>query len=89
MIAGNIRPLQAATIVSVLSMVYLPLYFAFFFRGFPSASTLHIVSLFSPLIPVMTTLLAIPLLAEVPTPMQWLGVALVALGMVTDWRLLS
>ena len=115
----NVRPLQATTIISVLSMIYLPLYFAFFYRGFATASTTHILlqvgyqglgmsiaalylvtfavrrlgaqltSLFSPLIPVMTTMMAVPLLGEVPTPSQWVGVALVAIGMVTDWRLSS
>jgi len=37
----------------------------------------------------MTTLLAVPLLAEVPTPSQCTGVAIVVAGMVTDWRLAS
>ena len=115
----EVRPLQSTAIISVLSMIYLPVYFAFFYRGFASASTLHIVSqaafqglgmsigglylvmfavrrlgaqltaLFSPLIPGMTTLLAVPLLGEVPTAAQWVGVALVVAGMVTDWRLSS
>ena len=115
----DVQPLQSTTVISVLSMIYLPLYFAFFYRGFTSASILHVVSqaafqglgmsiaalylvtfavrrlgaqltsLFSPLIPVMTTLLAVPLLAEVPTAVQWIGVALVAVGMVTDWTLSS
>ena len=49
----------------------------------------QLTALFSPLIPVMTTLLAVPLLAEIPTAAQWAGVALVAAGMVTDWRLSS
>jgi drug/metabolite transporter (DMT)-like permease len=113
----EVRPLQAAAIISVLSTVFVPFYFVFIYRGFASVSTLHLVSqaafqglgmslaglygitfavrrlgaqltsLFSPLIPVMTTLLAIPLLSEVPTPAQWVGVALVAGGMLTDWRL--
>jgi drug/metabolite transporter (DMT)-like permease len=115
----EVRPMQTATIISVLSMIYVPVYLAFFYRGFGSASTAHVLaqaayqglinsiialylitfavrrlgaqltSLFSPLIPVMTTLLAVPLLAEVPTPAQWAGVAIVAAGMVTDWRLSS
>jgi len=115
----DVRPLQAAAIVSVLSMIYLPVYLVFFYKGFASVSALHILSqaafqglamsltalylltfairrlgaqlasLFSPLIPVMTTLLAVPLLGEVPTPSQWAGVALVVVGMVTDWRLSS
>src|SRR5262249_13397300 len=110
---------QAASIISVLSMIYVPVYLLFFYRGFGSASALHVVaqaafqglvnsivalylitfavrrlgaqltSLFSPLIPVMAQLLAGPLLAEVPTPAQWTGVAIVAAGMVTDWRLSS
>jgi len=115
----EVRPAHAATIISVLSMIYVPIYFLFFYRGFGSVSLPHILaqaafqgflmslaalyfitfavrrlgaqltSLFSPMIPVMTTLLAVPLLAEIPTAAQWAGVALVAAGMVTDWRLSS
>src|SRR5438045_2909274 len=40
----NVRPLQAAAIVSVLSMVYLPVYLVFFYRGFAGVSMLHIAS---------------------------------------------
>ena len=40
----DVRPLQAATIISVLSMAYVPLYLVWFYRGFGSASTLHVVA---------------------------------------------
>ena len=83
----QVKPLQATTIVCVISMFYLPFYILFFYQGLESASTIHIMSqaiyqgvfnavialflltyaieklgaqltaLFSPLIPVLTTLL--------------------------------
>src|SRR5581483_5334959 len=43
----------------------------------------QLTALFSPAIPVLTTLLAIPLLGEVPTLGQWFGVAIVFLGMTS------
>lgn len=46
-----------------------------------------IVGRFPPLIPVTGTLLAIPMLGEVPAPLQWLGIALIVGGLfVTSWR---
>jgi drug/metabolite transporter (DMT)-like permease len=108
----EVRPLQAAAIVSVISMVYLPVYFAVWYRGV-AASLPHVVAqaflqgvfnsavaivlltfavrrlgaqltaLFSPAIPVLTTLLAIPLLGEVPTVGQWMGVLMVFAGMLS------
>lgn len=46
-----------------------------------------VVGRFPPLIPVTGTLLAIPFLAEVPAPLQWLGIALIVGGLfVTSWR---
>ncbi len=46
-----------------------------------------VVGRFPPLIPVTGTLLAIPLLGEVPAPLQWLGIALIVGGLfVTSWR---
>ena len=108
----DVRPLQAAAIVSVISMVYLPAYFALWYHGvaasvphmigqailqgvFNSAIAIilltfavrrlgaQIAALFSPAIPVLTTLLAIPLLGEVPTPAQWMGVLIVFAGMLS------
>ena len=106
-----LRPLQSAAIVSVISMIYLPFYFALSFRGFPSVSMTHIVlqavfqgviaaigtvclityavhtlgaqrtALFSPLVPVMTTLLALWALAETVTISQCAGVLMVTVGM--------
>jgi drug/metabolite transporter (DMT)-like permease len=109
----NVKPLQAAAIVSVLSMVYVPGYVLFGYDGFPATSIAHVIvqavlqgvinsvvalylvtyavqklgaqlaALFSPLIPVITTLLAIPLLGEIPGALQWIGIVIVVLGMVS------
>lgn len=108
----QVRPLQAAAVVSVLSLGYLPIYFAFWYHGV-TASVPHVLgqaalqgwgnsavaimlltfairrigaqrtALFSPLIPVLTALLAIPLLGEVPGAAQWTGIALVVFGMLS------
>jgi drug/metabolite transporter (DMT)-like permease len=108
----DVRPLQAASIVSAISLVYLPVYFGVWHHPI-AASTLHLVSqavlqgvfnsalaivlltfavrrlgaqltaLFSPAIPVLTTLIAIPLLGEVPTVGQWMGVLIVFGGMLS------
>jgi len=107
----EVRPLQSAAIVSVISMAYLPAYFAVWHHGI-AASVPHMVAqavlqgvfnsaiaiflltfavrrlgaqltaLFSPVVPVLTTLLAIPLLGEVPTAGQWIGVLIVFGGML-------
>lgn len=113
----KIDGLRASAIVSVLSLVYLPFYAIFFFRGFDIAPwwvllshafyqgvmnvilglwmwglAAHVlgqsvVGRFPPLIPVTGTLLAIPLLGEVPAPLQWLGIVLIVGGLfVTSWR---
>lgn len=109
----KLRPMQSTAIVSVISLLYLPLYLLFWYSGFGTASLTHIISqaifqgivlsigtlylvtyavqkigaqltsLFSPLVPVLTTLIAIPLLGEIPTLAQWIGVILVVLGMVS------
>ncbi|WP_235595878.1 DMT family transporter [Mastigocoleus testarum] len=108
----ELRPMQSTAIVSVISLLYLPPYLLFWYNGFESASTAHIISqaifqgiimsigtiylvtyavqslgaqltsLFSPLVPVLTTLIAIPLLGEIPTSLQWIGIVLVVLGML-------
>lgn len=41
---------------------------------------------FPPLIPVIGTLSAIPLLGEIPGPLQWLGIALIVGGLVLTTR---
>jgi drug/metabolite transporter (DMT)-like permease len=41
---------------------------------------------FPPLIPVIGTLSAIPLLGELPDPMQWLGIVLIVIGLVLTTR---
>ena len=109
--------LKATAIVSVLSLVYLPIYFLFYFRGFDIAPwwvlALHgfnqgvlnvIVGLwiwswstpvlgpsvagrFPPMIPVVGTLLAIPVLGEIPSGLQIGGIALIIAGLfVASWR---
>ena len=112
-----LRPLQAATIVSVISLLYLPLYLIFFYNGFAAVSLTHVVSqavfqgivnaivtlylvtyavqklgaqltaLFSPLVPILTTLLAISLLGEIPTVLQWTGIVMVVLSMLSAARM--
>ncbi len=46
-------------------------------------------ALFSPLIPVLTTLMAIPALAEIPDLWQWIGIGLVVIGMLSVARMNS
>jgi drug/metabolite transporter (DMT)-like permease len=112
----DLLPMQATAVVSVLSLVYLPVYLVFYYRGLESVSRTHLVAqgiyqglvtsivalslvtyavrtlgaqrtaLFSPLVPVLTTFLAIPLLGEIPTPLQWAGVAIVVAGMLSAAR---
>lgn len=107
----ELRPLQSAAIVSVLSLVYLPPYWLFVHQGFASVPIAHIIfqgifqgiilsigtiylltfavqrlgaqltSLFSPLVPILTTLIAIPLLGEIPSSLQWSGILFVVIGM--------
>lgn len=109
----ELRPMQAAAVVSVISLLYLPPYMLFCYSGFESASVTHVAaqavfqglvnsiatiylvtyavqklgaqltSLFSPLVPVLTTLLAVPLLGEIPAAVQWAGVLVVVLGMLS------
>lgn len=109
--------LVATAIVSVLSLVYLPIYFLFYFRGFDIAPwwvlALHgfnqgvlnvivglwvwgwaahvlgpsVVGRFPPLIPVTGTLLAIPVLGEIPSSLQLAGIVLIIGGLfVASWR---
>lgn len=109
----ELRPMQAAAVVSVISLLYLPPYLAFHYGGFGSASLAHVgaqamfqglinsigtlylltyavrrlgaqlTALFSPLVPVLTALLAVPLLGETLTAAQWAGVSVVVLGMLS------
>ncbi len=109
----ELRPMQSAAIVSVISLLYLPPYLFCSYNGFESASSTHVISqaifqgiilsigtlylftyavqtlgaqltsLFSPLVPVLTTLIAVPLLGEIPTLVQWIGIMLVVLGMLS------
>jgi drug/metabolite transporter (DMT)-like permease len=46
----------------------------------------QLTALFSPTVPLLTTLLAIPLLGEIPTPVQWVGIGLVVVGMLSAAR---
>ncbi len=109
--------LKAVAIVSVLSLLYLPVYALLYFRGFDvvpwwmlvahgfNQGVLNIivglwiwgsaarvlgasaVGRFPPLIPVTGTLLAIPILGEIPGLLQWTGVALIVGGLaLAAWR---
>jgi drug/metabolite transporter (DMT)-like permease len=109
--------LRATAIVSVVSMIYLPIYALFFFRGFDIAPwwlllahafnqgvvniiiglwiwgwAAHVlgserVGRFPPMIPVTGTLLAIPILGEIPGPLQWSGIALIVGGLfIAAWK---
>lgn len=112
-----LRPIQSTAIVSVISLIYLPLYFLFLYDGLEAIAIAHIIgqaifqgvimsigtiylvtyavqnlgaqltSLFNPIVPVLTTLIAIPLLGEIPTLLQWVGVILVVLGMFSAARM--
>ena len=113
----RIDGLQAAAVTAVLSLSYLPLYVAFFHRGFDVAPwsafalqafyqgvlnmivglwlwgrAAHVlgsagVGRFPPLIPVVGTLLAIPVLGEVPNALQFIGIAMIIAGLfVASWR---
>lgn len=46
----------------------------------------HNAALFSPLVPILATLFAIPLLGEQPSFIQWIGIILVVLGMFSAAR---
>ncbi|PTM43298.1 EamA-like transporter family protein [Bosea sp. 124] len=109
--------LKVTGIVAVLSMVYLPFYALFFFRGFDVAPwwviVLHglnqgvlnvvlglwlwslaarrlgpaLAGRFPPTIPVIGTLLGIPVLGEIPTGLQVAGIGLIIGGLfVASWR---
>lgn len=113
----RVDALKATAIVSVLSMLYLPFYAAFYFRGFDVAPWwvlgLHainqgilnvilglwiwswaarvlgpaVVGRFPPLIPVIGTLLGIPILGELPGGLQIAGIALIICGLfIASWR---
>jgi drug/metabolite transporter (DMT)-like permease len=113
----RVDPLKATAIVSVLSLVYLPFYAAFFFRGFDVAPwwviALHafnqgvlnlivglwlwswatrvlgpaVVGRFPPTIPVIGTVMAIPVLGELPGGLQIAGIAMIITGLfVASWR---
>jgi len=113
----RVDALKATAVVSVLSTIYLPIYFAVYFRGFDIAPwwvlVLHainqgvlnvIVGLwiwswstpiltpavagrFPPTMPVIGTLLAIPVLGEIPSGLQIGGIGLIIGGLfVASWR---
>ena len=108
----EVKPMQAACIVSVLSLVYLPLYGVMFYHGFEDVSLTHILtqaifqgvimslgtlylvafavrnigaqstSLFSPFVPLITAILAVPILGETLLLTQWMGIFIVVFGML-------
>ncbi len=109
--------LKATAIVSVVSMLYLPFYAVFFFRGFDVApwyaivfhglnqGVLNVVAglwiwawatkilgvavagRFPPMIPVIGTMLGIPVLGEIPGAIQLVGIAMIVGGLfVAAWK---
>ncbi|CAN5330535.1 DMT family transporter [soil metagenome] len=113
----RLNALKVTSVVAVLSMVYLPFYALFFFRGFDVAPwwviVLHglnqgvlnvvlglllwtfaaralgpsVAGRFPPTIPVIGTLLGIPVLGEVPTGLQVAGIGLIIGGLfIASWR---
>ncbi len=113
----KIDGLKATAIVSVVSMLYLPIYALFFFRGFDVAPwyviILHglnqgvlnviaglwiwawatkilgvaVAGRFPPLIPVIGTMMGIPILGEIPGAVQLLGIALIVGGLfIAAWK---
>lgn len=109
--------LRVTSVVSVLSLFYLPVYFAFIVPAVNDASTanfifigiyqgilLSIISLIlysvsvrhigpqrtalgNTTVPVVTALLAVPVLGELPTLIQWVGIACVAAGVIAAARM--
>lgn len=109
--------LRVTSVVSVLSLFYLPVYFAFIVPAVSGASTanfifigiyqgilLSIISLIlysvsvrhigpqrtalgNTTVPVVTALLAVPVLGELPTLIQWVGIACVAAGVIAAARM--
>ncbi|MEN5081557.1 DMT family transporter [Bosea sp. TWI1241] len=107
----RVDPLKGTAVVSVLSMLYLPFYFLFWFRGFDVApwwvllvhavnqGVLNVVvglwlwswsapilgpsvaGRFPPMIPVVGTVLAIPLLGEIPGWLQIVGIVFIVSGL--------
>lgn len=107
----QLQPWRVAVVVSVLSMLYLPIYIGIgeqhitstplthvlaqaLFQG-PGLSILalflfgyavktlgpHHASVYTPLVPVLAVLLSIPVLGEIPTLLQTMGILLVVTGM--------
>lgn len=104
--------LKATAVVSVVSMLYLPIYALLYFRGFDVAPwwviVLHafnqgvlnvivglwiwgwaarvlgasVVGRFPPLIPVAGTLMAVPVLGEIPGPLQVMAIVLIVGGLL-------
>ena len=107
----NVRPLQAATTASVLSLPFALLYLVLSGGALPEVTLAHflgqavmqglvlgiaalyltayavralgsqLAALFNPLVPLMTALIAVPLLGETPSASQWTGIVVVAAGM--------
>ena len=108
----QLDPLKVTTAVSVISLLYLPLYLSLQYKGFPAVSTLELAfqavfhgvvisigtlflvalairnigpsysSLFNPLVPIVTAIIAFIFLNERLGVAQWIGAALVVLGML-------
>lgn len=112
----QLDPIKVTSVVSVLSLLYLPLYFLFLSPGLDGASMGNIVflgfyqgilgsivalllfsysvntlgaahaSLGNATVPVFAALLAVPVLGELPTTVQWIGIAMVVSGVIMAVR---
>ncbi len=113
----KIDGLKATAIVSVLSILYLPVYALFYFRGFDVAPWQAIVfhginqglinvviglwlwawatkflgvavaGRFPPMIPVIGTILGMPVLGEWPAAIQLAGIAMIVAGLfIAAWK---
>lgn len=108
---------RLTSVVSVLSLLYLPVYFGLMRPDFGEASfeLIAVIGLYhalllsvaalilysvavrhigpqrtalgNSLVPVLAALLAVPVLGEIPTPIQWLGIACVVGGVILAARM--
>ncbi len=113
----QLAPMPVTIVVSMLSLLYLPVYFLLFTPDFGSATfgqlaflafyqgiLASIVSLLlfsvavqnlgpqratlgNATVPIFATILAVPILGELPSPVQWLGIALVVGSVILAARM--
>lgn len=112
----QLDPMKVTSVVSVVSLLYLPVYFLLLTPGFDGAAMGDIIflgfyqgilgsivalllfsysvnllgaahaSLANATVPVFSALLAVPVLSELPTAVQWIGIAMVVGGVICAVR---